>query len=169
MLQSLSLVLLIGVGAIALSGRTNLLGDYHFYAVLTGSMEPAIPTNSLIFVRKPNSSAQIVPGDIITFKSPDASEQLITHRVASFEQGSFRTQGDANPSQDPWRLNFNDIQGQYQFHLPYLGAVLTFLRTPLGIGLLVGIPVLILVFHDLFSINTALFEMKLERERKKAS
>ena len=47
------------------------------YHVETGSMEPAIPVGSLVYV-DPVSPETLEPGDIVAFRS---NETVITHRV----------------------------------------------------------------------------------------
>ena len=69
--------------------------------VLTGSMEPAIPVDSLIVVRAVEPG-EIKAGDIISFYSADPAlgGAVNTHRVTEISQADgkwiYQTQGDAN-------------------------------------------------------------------------
>ncbi len=82
-------------------GETPSLAGFYLFQVSSGSMEPTLPTGSLILARKPRDPNQLVPGDIVTFRS---SGSLVTHRIIEVleddEGVSYRTKGD-NPINDP--------------------------------------------------------------------
>lgn len=110
--------------------------------VATGSMEPAVPTGSLI-VSRPVDPIDIDVGDVIVFRSPsgatvsggadgvfEATEaMLITHRVVAVHGSgadrTFRTKGDDNPDQDPWDVTADMIRARYVAHVPRIGALLS--------------------------------------------
>lgn len=79
--------------------------DYVPLAVQSGSMEPAIPTHSLVFVEEVPAE-DVAVGDVITFQTP-VSGRRVTHRVVDRHRQAgkwyFETKGDANPSADDWR------------------------------------------------------------------
>ena len=54
---------------------------FQMYTVISGSMEPAIPTGSLVYVRYEEPDT-IVKDDVIAFYSNNADGSIITHRVA---------------------------------------------------------------------------------------
>ncbi|MEK7184288.1 MAG: signal peptidase I [Patescibacteria group bacterium] len=169
LLQLGSIALLILAGVVALSGRTNLFGGYHLYSVLTGSMEPTLAVSSLLVVR--NQATPFGVDDIITFEQPGERGQLITHRVVAAEQVEnshiYHTKGDANPVGDSWLVLPSDIKGRVVYQLPYLGRVITLLNSPLGIILLVILPILLLAYQDIFTIHRALFDWQAERKGTK--
>ncbi len=74
-------------------------------SIVSGSMEPTIPTHSLIFVEQVPAS-KIRTGDVITF-DPPGDRPRVTHRVVERKriggEWYFRTKGDANGSIDDWR------------------------------------------------------------------
>jgi len=74
-------------------------------AVTSGSMEPAVPVHSMIFVEEV-APADVRVGDIITFDPPGRTTR-VTHRVVARERSGsrwyFKTKGDANPTVDDWR------------------------------------------------------------------
>jgi len=80
----------------------------------TNSMDPIIDNGANGLEIKPSSSNDIRVGDIISFSSP-LTEGLIVHRVV--EKGAdndgvyFQTKGDNNPSSDPGKVRFNEING----------------------------------------------------------
>ena len=72
---------------------------YEVYNVVSGSMEPAIPVGSAVFVR-PAPPAQLRAHALIAFYS---HRTVITHRVVENKtlENSLVTQGDANLQPDP--------------------------------------------------------------------
>ena len=61
-------------------------GNYRLFAIVSDSMEPTIPTGSMIVDSKPENPADIKKGTVITFKYNNGSETvLITHRVVALE------------------------------------------------------------------------------------
>jgi signal peptidase len=105
-----------------------ILMGYCSYIITGGSMTGAISKGSLAIERRvPVDSLQV--GDIITFHPPDSDEN-VTHRVISIQVGQdgqkvFRTQGDANPSPDPWEMTLNGPrQAKFVFSIPWMGYAL---------------------------------------------
>ena len=74
---------------------------YEIYTVISGSMEPAIPTGSLVYV-KYIQPEEIQTEDVIAFYGTDADGSIVTHRVVSNSaaMGNFITKGDANSDND---------------------------------------------------------------------
>ena len=74
----------------------RMLG-YALYTVVSGSMEPAIPTGSLVYVEHV-APEDIEEGDVIAFYDAVDVASVITHRVVtnSTVMGEFVTKGDAN-------------------------------------------------------------------------
>jgi len=118
--------------AILLAG-VRLIG-YTPYVVLSGSMEPAYPTGSLIYVRKTAPEAVQV-GDPITFVMPGG--MTATHRVVEIDavNKTFTTKGDANDTADGSPVPFENLIGKPALCLPYLGYVSAFLSRPPGMYL----------------------------------
>lgn len=58
------------------------LAGYQIYHVISGSMEPAIPVESVVYV-KDVAPADIQKKDVIAFHSVLGEEAIITHRVVS--------------------------------------------------------------------------------------
>ncbi len=116
--------------AAALAG-VRLVGLTPF-VVLSGSMEPAYPTGSLIYVKKvPAESVRV--GDPITFV---LNEDLVvaTHRVVDIDRENqlFTTKGDANDAADGAPVHFNNLIGTPVFHIPRLGYLSDYLTHPPG-------------------------------------
>tara|TARA_Y100000034_G_scaffold136768_1_gene215568 strand:- start:6924 stop:7385 length:462 start_codon:yes stop_codon:yes gene_type:complete len=79
----------------------------------TNSMDPIIDINSNSIEIKPQSTKDIEPGDIISYKYQDLG--LIIHRVIKTgydEQGWFAiTKGDNNIFRDPSKVRFEQVNG----------------------------------------------------------
>ena len=71
--------------------------------VYSGSMEPTIPTGSVVLV-KPTNPDNLYVGDVITVNRPGGLG-IVTHRIQSMQvvngRNVFQTKGDANDFPDP--------------------------------------------------------------------
>ncbi|MBO5347617.1 MAG: signal peptidase I [Lachnospiraceae bacterium] len=141
--------------AIALVG-VRLVG-LQVFTVLSGSMEPAYHTGSLIYV-KDIDPAEIKAGQVITFMLNE--DTVATHRVVEVipdeEDASvlrFKTKGDANDTVDGSLVHYKNVIGTPVFTIPYLGYIANYIQKPPGlyIAISVGAIILLLVFlPDLF-------------------
>ena len=118
--------------------------------VLSGSMEPAIPTGSIL-VSRPVTPDEINIGDIITF-SGSGRDRFITHRVTAIGQSNgivFTTKGDANNAVDPLTVPAEHVVGKVLGFIPFLGFILSFVKTPIGMILTLVIPGLLIIGLEL--------------------
>lgn len=174
----LLLVLLLGVGAMAIAAKRAPDGipsfqGYKALSVISGSMEPTIHTGDVIVIRPVASPEEIAEGDIITFHTKEKQEMLITHRVVgtvSVNQvpKAYVTKGDANESEDLSTVAFAQVIGRYQFRVPFLGYIASFIRKPLGIGLVVVLPGLVLIALEFRKIWIALAEAEAAKAEQAA-
>jgi len=138
--------LLLGVGY-EFSFNNPSLG---FYTVMSGSMEPKIKTGSLIVTSK-KESYEI--GDIVTFSSPKSSE-IVSHEVSDVltkdGRNVYLTKGNSNATTDPYVLDEDRILGEVSFVLPYFGYLLTFIKSELGLLLVVYIPAVFVLKKEVF-------------------
>lgn len=120
-----TLVALAAVLALVTVGPRVL--PYQALPVLTGSMEPAIPTGALAVI-VPVRGEEVAVGDVITFNHPLRAEAYLTHRVVDIAEGSsgrtFGTKGDANALPDEWRVSGSSGGWRLAFAIPSVGAVL---------------------------------------------
>ncbi|MFH5824818.1 signal peptidase I [Georgenia sp. AZ-5] len=122
-------VLLLAVALIAVPRLTGWVP----LTVLTGSMEPTVPTGSQVVVETVDGeadAARLVVGDVITFMPYPDDPTLVTHRIVTKSQGAdgsvwFTTQGDANDAVDAWTLTATQIRGVMRYHVPYAGYAAT--------------------------------------------
>jgi len=161
--------------AIVLIGTAILLGVGIVFAprvgwrvdtVLSGSMSPALDVGGAV-ITQPVAPNTIEVGDIITFHSP-IDGRLVTHRVIAIQEKSpryFQTKGDANEDADPYLVPAENMVGQVKFHIPLLGYIANFVKTPLGFILSLGVPGLILVGLE---VRNIWIELSKEEKEKKA-
>ncbi len=131
------------------------LGD-HPQTDLTGSMEPTISPGDVV-INEQIAPAEAKVGDIVTFRDPEQQSKLITHRVVSMERLkggrlAFVTQGDANNTQEHWRVPADGQIGRVAYTVPWVGNVAVFARTKPGMGLLIGIPLLLILIEEIMRI-----------------
>ncbi|MEZ3485314.1 MAG: signal peptidase I [Lachnospiraceae bacterium] len=122
---------------------------FHMYNVLSGSMEPAIPVGSLLYVRS-GEPEDVKEKDIIAFYGSLEDSGIITHRVVknNVVSGTFTTKGDANEKEDPTPVPYDNYIGRVALSLPYAGSVLTMMTSlegkiaaacVVGLGLLLNV------------------------------
>lgn len=92
------------------------------YIVLSGSMEPMIPTGSVVYVKKMQEEPEV--GDIVAFVALD--DAAVIHRIADYnpETGEYTTKGDANDAEDGTKLTEDRMLGIYDSHVPKVGILL---------------------------------------------
>ena len=95
--------------------------------VVSGSMEPAVPVGSLAYIRPSRDAEAVREGDVIVYQAGEA--MTVLHRVIRTDAGdrSFVTRGDANGTEDPGRVSFEQYRGNLVFVIPlagYLAAAL---------------------------------------------
>lgn len=143
------------------------------YVVYSGSMSPSLPVGSLIAI-KPEEDYAV--GDVVSFKLEGG--QVITHRISKVINDepsgvvSYQTKGDANNAPDSEPVSKNQILGEGFFALPYLGYLLSFLRTKAGFTIFVIIPAILIIFGEILNIKTEvslLISKRSERKKKKTS
>lgn len=107
---------------------------FRYYVVLTDSMEPVIPTYSLVLTRVINDVEKIKPDTIVTFHANRMGEDvLLTHYFKQVQEKDgikyYRTQGASAPEYDNYQTTGKDIVGEYMIHVPYIGKVILFLQS----------------------------------------
>jgi signal peptidase I len=121
---------------------------YQAYAVISESMEPAIPTGSVVVLR-PVGPMELMVGDVITFRRPGHADAVVTHRILGMETTGdtslLITRGDANEEADPWRVPaLSEKNWKLILALPQVGAWLEHLQGANGRLLLIAIPAMLL-------------------------
>ncbi|MBQ7840006.1 MAG: signal peptidase I [Lachnospiraceae bacterium] len=106
------------------------------YTVLSGSMEPAYPTGSVIYVKEIDPE-ELEVGDVITFML--TGDTVATHRIVEVvtdeenpDITQFRTKGDANNAADGSLVHYENIIGTPVFTIPYLGYLVSYVQSHRG-------------------------------------
>lgn len=110
---------------------------YGIANVLSGSMEPTFSKGTLLLVKE---EKQAEPGQIVVYQS---GQELIVHRVIQIEGNLVTTKGDANEAADSV-FDASQIKGVVVGWIPFLGSLVSFLKTPVGIILLLVCAVLLM-------------------------
>jgi signal peptidase len=130
----LSLAAALGVVCVLAFGVTWMLGIRPL-VVISGSMEPTVPTGSVVF-SKMAAVQDVVPGQIVTVARTEA-HGLVTHRLVSKTQDDngiwvLTLKGDANDDVDPQPYQAAEV-GLYLWHIPWLGNVALTMQSPEGL------------------------------------
>ena len=121
-------------------------------AVLTDSMKTndndSIKSGDLIFAKKVDTNT-LKKGDIILFYSRGST---VIHRIiGQTKEKEFITKGDANSSEDIDPVAKTRIVGKYIGRLPFVGRVVLFSKTPLGMLCFIGLPLLFIWVVNILS------------------
>ena len=149
----------------------NVLG-YSLFRVMTGSMEPNIPTNALIVVHREEPDGLAV-GDVISFYSRDPSlmGEVNTHRIVAIERSGdrylFATKGDANNVEDQYVTYGEDVIGKVVFSSYRLGQAVRLISNPIIFIPLIIIPLVIMLGHSVWESVT--LAAKLAKEEEEAA
>lgn len=119
-------------------------------AVVTNSMntgEPdAIRAGDMVITKQADPDTLEV-GDVIMFKN---NQTAIIHRIVGYneETDTFVTKGDANDTEDLDPVAKKNIIGKFMQRVPKVGDFILFSRTPLGMLICIGIPILLFLGYD---------------------
>lgn len=115
----LGTILLLSVIALAAPLAIPRIMGYEVYDVVSGSMDPEIPIDSVMYVQ-PCSATTVQEGEVIAFWRDDV---VVAHRVVYNRTtfGEFVTKGDANNVEDPDPVPYDALVGRVTTTIPYLG------------------------------------------------
>ena len=136
-------------------GKAVSVFGYSVLQVVTGSMEPTINTGEFIFVKKVPVDS-LGKGDIIAYYTEDEEikDFLVTHRIIGVnEDGSFITQGDANPVPDDLSVRASRVLGKYQGKARFFGMIGSFADRQKLIFALVIVPIFLLSIFEIRSLS----------------
>ena len=101
------------------------------YEVVSGSMEPTIPTGSMVFLDVDDRDFEV--GDVVAYHVDIPEYDPVLHRIYApgDELGTWKMKGDANDGidfegSDKSNIREDDIVGTVFLHVPLLGAILWF-------------------------------------------
>lgn len=159
-LVAIAAILAIAFAGVRLVGLTP-------YAVLTGSMEPALPVGSLVYVREVDP-VDVKPGDAITFELDSGT--LVTHEVFEVDEQAktFRTHGIANRddqgniSPDAAPVAWSQLVGVVAFCIPYLGYINDFVTHAPGMYITISAVAVVI------AVSIVIELLELNRQEKQA-
>ena len=125
----LGTLIILAVIAVSLPLALPRFLGYQAYAVLSGSMEPAIPTGSVVYVETA-AARDLEPDEIIAFYSHGS---VVTHRLVQnqYFREELVTKGDANAKEDINPVPYSDLIGRVKYHIPVVGEYMMFFNEPL--------------------------------------
>ncbi|NHN61160.1 MULTISPECIES: signal peptidase I [Halorussus] len=165
-LRVLGLVVLVAlVAPFVVTAVPQVVGADASYVVLSSSMSPAIHAGDVVVVNDV-SPANVEEGDVVTYQPPSghqlADVNRVTHRVVGVTsrdgERHFRTKGDANEEADAALVPASNVEGRVMFHIPFVGRVVSFAQSSLGLLLLVIVPGALLVVSELYDLYVAATE-----------
>ena len=134
---------LIGINAYLMNAQ-NLVGNklpmpfgYGAAVVLSGSMEPEFSKGDLIIVKE---TEDFDLNDIVVF---DSGTSLVVHRVVGIGKDEVVTKGDANNVEDE-PISRTAVKGKVLFWIPHLGTFVEFMKTPIGIIIIVAAAIMLI-------------------------
>lgn len=137
----------------------------------------SIPQNSMIFIEMvpedPEEATEwyrdLKPGDVLTFKYVYTTQVTITHRIKTIDEPSegrfiIELEGDNKASEEQLTQkidtgvpnNMNYVIGRVTAKAFLPGLLLTLLKTPVGLVLMVIVPCAIIIILELIKIFSAL-------------
>ena len=128
--------MLAAAGALVLAAvELPELFGWRSYAVLSGSMAPAVPVGAAV-VTRPVAPAQLRVGDVISFSVASAPGVTITHRVVGIDRPPgdslprVRTRGDANDTEDPFPPDLRLPVSRVVYWVPLAGYAMIYASQP---------------------------------------
>ena len=87
--------------------------------VMTGSMEPTVPTGSIAWVNENFTEEDLEVGTIAVYEPQLGTE--VMHRIIAIDGDTYTFQGDNNNSPDLAEPTAENVEGIYLFHVPEAG------------------------------------------------
>ena len=142
-------------------GKAPEIYGYTVLRVMTGSMEPTYPVDTLIVVKK-TDPAEIREGDVISFYSSDP------HRVVNVKQEDnqwiYTTKGDGNNVADPYEVKSGDLIGKVIYDSLPFGKLSRLTANPLIFIPLILLPLAVILVTNL--VRTISLAGKIAKEEE---
>ena len=145
------------------------LFGFRMFTVLTGSMEPKYNVGDVLFSKSIDPD-EIQVGDAISYlgKSGDVKDKVVTHEVIEIENDEngekiFHTKGIANIIEDPI-VHADQIYGNVIHKSTILSFISKTIRTPVGLIVLIIIPVFYIIGSEMLSGLLSREEKRRNRE-----
>jgi signal peptidase len=171
-ISNVILVFLFAIGLFVLVSILPIKNNFKLLAVLSGSMEPTIPTGALVVI-KPATIYKV--GDIIAFHPLNAktTKEIVTHRIYAIKntggEDLYTTKGDANKAPDSESIPGDKIIGKHVATIALLGYLLGYIKTLPGLVLIIIIPATIIIYEEVNKIRREARQIIANRRKKKAA
>lgn len=144
--NSISTLVLIFLAVLAALLLVPRIFGYETLAVLSGSMEPEISVGEIVYAKEV-APEELKVGDVLTYQVNGST--MVTHRIVEVdaENKRFITKGDANDAVDGSPVTYDQVVGRADYHVPYLGYISIYMRTPLGLAAVCGVVFLMLILN----------------------
>jgi len=97
-------------------------------AIMSGSMSPVIRTGDVV-VASSSDGESLGVGTVVMFEDP-SQPGYVTHRIVEVnEDGTYTTQGDANPGVDSTPLSPEQVVGTGRILVPFIGLPFVWIST----------------------------------------
>jgi signal peptidase len=154
---TVALIVLFSLALLAASSALPFKSTPRLFAVMSGSMEPALRVGSAVVV-VPRQQYKL--GQVVTYRDLRNPKATTTHRIVEVNENGFVTKGDANDAPDTNAIRPPAVVGQVALSIPKLGYLVSFARTPIGLTLLIILPAMVII-----SIEVSLIAGEIKRLR----
>ena len=159
--------LIVMIACLLIFSAFPIPGNFKVMTVLSGSMEPALHTGSIVVV-KPAEHYDI--GDIITFGPAAKTKTPTTHRIHDIQviegKASYITKGDANNTPDAKEVLERDILGKVLFSVPFVGYAVDAAQKPIGFMLIIVVPAVFIIFDELKKVKDEIVKLRNKKKDK---
>ena len=164
---NLLFVLLLISATFILLTTYDAIPGYNFYVVMSGSMEPAIHTGSVVGIKEEDSYDL---QNIVTVTQPNNPSETYTHRIVektTEDTTTYKTKGDANKAADPDPVSEEQILGKVFASIPLIGYLVHFAKQPTGFILMIIVPSVIVAASEINIIKDESKKIIKSRKEKK--
>lgn len=120
------------------------INGYTMLEVVSGSMKPTINVGDMIIINTKDKNYK--ENDIITYY--DKNHNLITHRIIKINDTEIVTKGDNNNTEDE-TIYSKEIIGKYVTKIANLGIILSSLKSPFTMIMILIIGILICILTSI--------------------
>lgn len=104
-----------GVTIVAIVALMSGLFEWYFLSIGSDSMQPVLGRGDMVLVKKTKECKELKLGEILVYSHDEAT---MVHRIVEVENEGgtcwFKTKGDANASDDNWRVEQSEVVGIVQ-------------------------------------------------------
>ena len=147
--------------------------SWKLFIVQSGSMNPSIETGSLVITAPKDKYEK---NDVITYKTGvgvnmKAKDATITHRIIDIKRADddsslYITKGDNNSNIDSDPVTLIQIIGKVTLVIPFLGYILSFAKTQVGLILLIVIPATLIIYSEILNIKKEIKKLLIKKKEK---